>query len=151
MFANGGYRVAPYVLDRLVDRSGQVLRSAKPTLVCPPCDEDAEEQPPHCAVDDPAQIAATDVELEDAEAEATTDAQSADPLSAAPEPTYACANRVLDERNAFIMNSMLQDVVRRGTGRRAWAQIRAQRISAAKPVPPMTRPTPGSAVSTRTS
>lgn len=29
------------------------------------------------------------------------------------------APRVLDERNAFIMRSMLQDVIRRGTGRRA--------------------------------
>lgn len=31
------------------------------------------------------------------------------------------APRVLDERNAFIMRSMLQDVIRRGTGRRALA------------------------------
>ena len=29
------------------------------------------------------------------------------------------APRVVDERNAFIMQSMLRDVVKRGTGRRA--------------------------------
>ncbi len=34
------------------------------------------------------------------------------------------APRVLDERNAFVMRSMLQDVIRRGTGRRALALAR---------------------------
>ena len=36
-------------------------------------------------------------------------------------PPMLAAERVLDERNAFIMDSMLRDVVRRGTGRRALA------------------------------
>ena len=36
-----------------------------------------------------------------------------------PEPEVLLAPRILDERNAYIMNSMLQDVIKRGTGRAA--------------------------------
>ena len=38
-----------------------------------------------------------------------------------PQATRPNANRVLDESHAFIMNSMLRDVVQYGTGRRAKA------------------------------
>jgi penicillin-binding protein 1A len=35
------------------------------------------------------------------------------------EPPVLPATRVIDERNAYIMHTMLQDVIRKGTGRRA--------------------------------
>ena len=41
------------------------------------------------------------------------------PAASSDVPTLLAAERVLDERNAFIMDSMLRDVIRRGTGRRA--------------------------------
>jgi penicillin-binding protein 1A len=65
IFANGGYRVEPYLVQRIVDDRGNVL---------------AQAQPPH----------AGDESL-----------------------------RVIDARNAFIMDSMLHDVVRYGTAARA--------------------------------
>lgn len=65
VFANGGYRVEPYVVSEITDAAGQVLARF-----------DA-----HKAGDD--------------------------------------APRVIDPRNAYLMNSMLQDVVRYGTGARA--------------------------------
>ena len=38
VFANGGYRVDGYFLDRIEDGSGQIVYQAKPTVVCESCD-----------------------------------------------------------------------------------------------------------------
>ena len=65
VFANGGYRVTPYLIDRVVDSRGNVLSKAEPAV----------------AGDG--------------------------------------AERVIDPRNAFIMTTMLRDVVRGGTAARA--------------------------------
>lgn len=65
VFANGGYKVSPYLIAKVTDSDGKVLSEAKP-------DKAGEE-----------------------------------------------ANRVIDERNAFLMNSMLNDVVRFGTANKA--------------------------------
>ncbi len=65
VFATGGYRVEPYVIQRIVDDRGKVLAQAQPV------------------------------------------------------PAGEESIRVLDSRNAFIMDSMLHDVVRYGTAARA--------------------------------
>jgi len=67
VFANGGYRVEPYLIERIVDDRGNLLAQAQPAR-------------------------AGDESL-----------------------------RVIDLRNAFIMNDLMQDVVRYGTGARAGA------------------------------
>ena len=67
VFANGGYKINPYLIAKVTDSDGNVLSQAKPDLA-------GEE-----------------------------------------------ANRVIDERNAFLMNSMLNDVVRFGTANKAMA------------------------------
>ena len=65
VFANGGYRIKPYFVERIVDPRGNLLAQAKP-------------------------------------AKAGVDAE-----------------RVIDPRNAFIMTSLMQDVVKHGTAVRA--------------------------------
>lgn len=65
VFANGGYRVQPYFIERITDASGAVLAESKPALA----GEGAE--------------------------------------------------RVIDPRNAFIVTSLMRDVVKLGTGARA--------------------------------
>ncbi|MFA7504413.1 MAG: penicillin-binding protein 1A [Burkholderiaceae bacterium] len=65
VFANGGYRVEPYVISKITNSAGEVLAAAKPR-------------------------------------------HAGDPH-----------NRAIDPRNAFIMDSMLRDVVRYGTATRA--------------------------------
>ncbi|MDA8382322.1 MAG: penicillin-binding protein 1A [Betaproteobacteria bacterium] len=62
VFANGGYRVTPYFIGRIVDERGQVLFRAKPAYA------------------------------------------------------GAGAPRVISARNAFVMTSLMQSVIRRGTG-----------------------------------
>ncbi len=64
-FANGGYRVNPYLISKVVDASGKILAQANPDL----------------AGDE--------------------------------------SHRIIDERNAFLVDSMLKDVVRYGTAAKA--------------------------------
>ncbi len=65
VFANGGYKVSPYLIAKIIDADGRVLSEVKP--------EKAGDQ----------------------------------------------ANRVIDARNAFIIDSMLKDVVKYGTAAKA--------------------------------
>ncbi len=65
VFANGGYKINPYLISKITDASGKVLSQVIP--------EEAQNE----------------------------------------------ANRVIDERNAFLMDSMLKDVVRFGTATKA--------------------------------
>jgi penicillin-binding protein 1A len=90
VFANGGYRVTPYFIARVEDANHNVLEQAKPAVICRECE--AQGNPP---------------------AAATTGA-AADTTE---QPVYA--PRVLSPETGFLMASMLQDVIRAGTGRGA--------------------------------
>ncbi|WP_413044401.1 penicillin-binding protein 1A [Pseudomonas sp. YJ42] len=103
-FANGGYKIEPYLIERIEDRDGKIIFEANPVRV--------PEQGDTAAKD---------------EAAATAYAQLDTPLAsdsqpARPAPAYA--EQIIDERTAYIMTSMLQDVIKRGTGRRALAMGR---------------------------
>lgn len=100
VFANGGYRVEPHVVDEVRDLAGTRILKASHPVVCEECLADAP---------DAAEAATLDELLGDANGE----------------PPLIPAERVLDERIAYIMNSMLQDVVRRGTAVRARALERS--------------------------
>lgn len=101
VFANGGYKVSPYIVQRIESREGQVLYQANPPSI-PRNEEQVQEQAQ-------AQPAATDAFGND------------DPSQAKTTIEPAAAERVIDARTAYIMTSMLQDVIKRGTGRRALA------------------------------
>ncbi|TWE07635.1 penicillin-binding protein 1A [Pseudomonas sp. AG1028] len=99
-FANGGHKVQPYLIQRIDNRHGDPLFVANPPSV--PNAAKVEVPPPvnEEGVMNPAEAAP-------------------EQLPDAPQP--AEAERILDERTAYIMTSMLQDVIKRGTGRRAMA------------------------------
>ena len=99
VFANGGFKVSPHVVQRIESRDGQVLYQANPPSI--PQNEEQVQTPP--------QPAATDAFGND------------DPSQAKTTIEPAAAERVIDARTAYIMTSMLQDVIKRGTGRRALA------------------------------
>ena len=100
VIANGGYRVAPYLIASVRDMDGEEIYRARPATVCRECGgEDAAEA---------LGAAAADAELS---MEEILNA----PEDAPPPP----AERVIDERVAFIVDSMLKDVIVRGTGTRA--------------------------------
>lgn len=101
VFANGGFKVSPYIVQRIESRDGQVLYQANPPSI-PQNEEQVQAQPQP-------QPAATDAFGND------------DPSQAKTTIEPAAAERVIDARTAYIMTSMLQDVIKRGTGRRALA------------------------------
>ena len=109
VWANGGFYVEPYFIKEITDPQGEVLFSANPAVACLECEQDAAEPPqtetPQAAVIAPA---TADVELQETVVE---------PGAAEPPPVYA--ERVVSYDNVYLTTSMMQDVIKRGTGRRA--------------------------------
>ncbi|NLY13758.1 MAG: penicillin-binding protein 1A [Gammaproteobacteria bacterium] len=89
-FANGGYKVEPYLIERIENRDGQTIFLANPARV------------PTNKTSNNTASSVPEEQLSNTELEP--------PLE---------APRIIDERTAYIMTSMLQDVIKRGTGRRA--------------------------------
>jgi penicillin-binding protein 1A len=102
VFANGGYRVSPYFIERIEDASGQVVWRAAPRRACPQCDPTVAP----AAAEDGGEAPHDD---------AATHGQPA------PLPAAEVAPRVITAQNAYVMDDMMADVIKRGTGRRALA------------------------------
>ncbi len=98
VFANGGYRVEPYFIDRIEDMEGNVIERTTPLRVCPECEEEEKSG------NDP--LVATPEAVEE-------EGEPAEP------PAFLPAERVVPERNVYQITSMMRDVIRYGTGRRA--------------------------------
>jgi len=117
VLANGGYKVEPNIITSVRDITGQVVMEPRYPEVCDEvCMETRSESDPLSS--EPATLEDLFATGETAPApENTTGAAVTDAgvTSAGVIP----APRVIDERNAWIMHSMLQDVIKRGTGRRA--------------------------------
>jgi penicillin-binding protein 1A len=119
VFANGGFQVSPYILDKVIDRNGDIIFQASPATVCNPCVEQEAAQDSQ----------ALDLQLEEllnnlAQESLPDNAkeswevikqalQNTDSASSVP------ATRVIDEQTAFLIDSMLRDVILRGTGVKA--------------------------------
>jgi len=119
VFANGGYRIQPHFIDRIEDPRGNIIYTAPKVVLCDDCDSLFESPLPNEiaaeteeASSEPAVIAGVDPDT----GEINSDFN---PREAVTQLDVVNAPRVIEPRNAFIMNSMMRDVVRRGTGRRA--------------------------------
>lgn len=97
VLANGGYRVEPYIIQRIEGVQSETLFEASPLTVCRDCELPA-AAPEHGA----------ELSMEEIMAGEARQATSLPP-----------APRVMDERVNFIIDSILKDVITRGTGRRA--------------------------------
>src|SRR5580658_3192047 len=103
VFANGGYLVAPYFIDRIEDASGQVVWHATPRRVCEQCD----------GGDSGTAAAGVPLQVSDTTATHGEPAPLLKPEEIAP--------RVISAQNAYVMTDMMADVIRHGTGQRALA------------------------------
>ena len=109
--ANGGHKVQPYVIDAILGPDGTTLYRAEPAVVCDRC---VAEQP----------VVAFDDELSE---EMTLEEMADVILSYMPDATASpelyeginVAPQTISPQNAFLIQDMMRDVVRRGTGRRA--------------------------------
>lgn len=121
VLANGGYLVEPNIISSVQDINGDVVFAPKYPEVCDKACM-AELDSTDLLTGEPATLE----ELFGGAPPSAAAAPSEDPESEDPEigssvedQAIVPAPRVIDERNAYIMHSMLQDVIRRGTGRRA--------------------------------
>jgi penicillin-binding protein 1A len=120
VFANGGYGIKPYVVDAIYDSRGDVVYRANPLVVCPEClaepDDNVIIEPvvdtEDAAEDEQAPEFSPEVFLEN-RPDASTAPELFENVNAAP--------RAISAQNAFLMQDMMRDVIRRGTGRRAMA------------------------------
>lgn len=127
VFANGGFRVEPYLIERIEALDGRILYQATPPTVCRECEQQlaaaeaavSESAMPETEVPAAAgtETAAPEMAAPDAAA-AVSSAESARALPVAPSG-LPIAPRTVNAENIWIMNSMTRDVIRFGTGRRA--------------------------------
>ncbi|MBC7983082.1 MAG: penicillin-binding protein 1A [Candidatus Obscuribacterales bacterium] len=103
VFANGGYRIDPYLIDRIEDADGKLLYAARPKIACRDCGNSAAT-----ATTDSA-MASNDVARWGSnrylDSKETSKALQA-PLAISPQ-------------NAYLMTDIMADVIRRGTATRA--------------------------------
>ncbi|KFN49361.1 hypothetical protein P873_11350 [Arenimonas composti TR7-09 = DSM 18010] len=112
VFANGGYLVEPWFVERVVDRNGVELSRTNPARACAACPGRlAGERRETTVVDGfdfgPASTPAPPVAAGSEDSEAAPAPVVDGPVNLAP--------RAIDERTAFLMRSLMRDVVRRGT------------------------------------
>ena len=95
VFANGGYLVSPYFIDRIIDAGDKVVWQAQPEIACSEaCRKRLTSK--------------------------TTDAgKQKDGGNKPARPAPKFARRVITPQNAWLMTSMMRDVIRYGTGRGA--------------------------------
>jgi penicillin-binding protein 1A len=117
VFANGGYLVDTYGVERIEDEAGQAVYVATPSRACRECIA----RIAGTAASSANSADALSAMLNGAEAPAEQVTETPPPArpDAAPGDEAALAPRVIDERNAFLITSVLRDVVKRGTGRGA--------------------------------
>lgn len=120
-FANGGYKVNPHLIDRIIDFNGHAIYNSTPDTVCHNCDDLGNEM-----LSEEVYNSAND-ELIGFEASALYDQElENDPfdfpfgikslLDILDKNDYPRAKQIISDEVAFIMDSILQDVVKRGTG-----------------------------------
>jgi len=98
VLANGGYRVMPHFIEKIEDSHGNVIYQANPAIVCKECEKQELTKVSIDTATTPIIDAANDVNTE---------------------PAINTAPRVMEEKNNFIVRSILKDVIRLGTGRKA--------------------------------
>ncbi|MEH6449322.1 MAG: penicillin-binding protein 1A [Oleispira sp.] len=114
VLANGGFQIKPYFIERIEVGSEEVPRfDANPMQACLECVIEDE------ATSDNDTTQSRQQEEQALLASITTPLLKA--LIPEPVPAIKLAPRVMDARTHFIMNNMLQDVIKRGTGKRALA------------------------------
>jgi penicillin-binding protein 1A len=98
-FANGGYQVSPYIIDRVENGKGEVVYQANPKTVCPTCTSNE-----NISEDDSNKTPGVNEE-----ATLPNDQNINKPIT-------NIASRVITPQVAFLVTQGMQEVVRTGTG-----------------------------------
>ena len=103
-FANGGFKVSSYYLDRIEDASGKVLQQADPAIACPQCGRATDAPTPRSAAAGAPHAGTRD--------EAFHDGKTMIPVK-------NLAPQIISPQVAYLLADMMKDVIRHGTGQRA--------------------------------
>jgi penicillin-binding protein 1A len=118
VFANGGYLVTPQFIRRISDPQGNIVFETLPSVICEDCEEEAESESEIQVVEivepefRPLDISSGEKKLDD---DAIFGSKEAPSL----QTEGMLAQQVITPQNAYLVRSMMMDVVRRGTGVRA--------------------------------
>jgi penicillin-binding protein 1A len=106
-FANGGFRIKPYIVERIVDATDKVVYESQPAVVCYECERDVGGRADSLSLLPSSNSAAF--------------LQAADTARAARSmlPPERLAARGISAQNAWLLSDMMHDVVQRGTAQRA--------------------------------
>jgi len=113
--ANGGYKVSAYYIDTIRDANNTIIYQHKPTKVCTECllDNTEEAKP----------VSPLEASMAFFETEELNQPQVPNSAEQA-QMDYSPAPRVMNEQLWYIVRSMMSDVIKKGTGRRARAMGR---------------------------
>ena len=132
-FANGGYLVEPYLIDRIEDVYGNILFQANPARVpevlstAEPETQPEEQSPQQLELEEiEKELEQLDLEQwvstensDDSSVDTPLDTETAQEELPLDKPEPRIAERIIEPRVAYIMDSILKDVIRKGTGRKA--------------------------------
>jgi penicillin-binding protein 1A len=128
VFANGGYLVRPYFISEIDDRDGKPVYKANPARACRDCQERLlDNSPPGPPPADQASPSGAALATAGTSAPAPTGSNGAVGGAVLPADTHAggqppvLAPHVIDVRNDYLITSLMQDVIKRGTGSAARA------------------------------
>lgn len=107
-FANSGYHIRPWLIDRIVDSDDKIIWKAPDIILC--------DQPADSEGDCPMQLENLPEDIDSGGELAALKPQQ-DPSDVPPQYRY----RTLNKQVAWLMYSIMQDVINHGTGRRALA------------------------------
>jgi len=103
-FANGGFKVGSYYLDRIEDASGKVIQQASPAVACAQCGRATDAPTPRSVGGGAARGGAQDEAYHDGKTMI---------------PTKNLAPQIISPQIAYLLADMMADVIKRGTGQRA--------------------------------
>jgi penicillin-binding protein 1A len=118
-FANGGFHVSSYYIDRILDAGGKALFQAEPQVACPECGRTPD--PPTVLPAASAQPALRSGAVGGARAGRESQLDQGQPDGKSLIPGKDLAPQILKPQIAYLISDMLTDVIKHGTGQRALA------------------------------
>lgn len=123
VFANGGFLVEPVLIDRILDSSGGLVYSSPIPRLCDPCEQTAEStseaEEAELSVAEPLKPELRPLDLSRPQAGLDPSLAAGQQAPIRIESKAVTAPRVITEQNAYLIRSMMMDVIRRGTGAKA--------------------------------
>lgn len=127
VFANGGYKIEPYIIETIRDSENRVVYRNDTPIVCERCEINlsiSEMNVDLIQIHNDEQLFVLQQMAEIADVY-KPDAKTSPTLF----ENINLANRIMSKENAYLIQDMLKDVIRRGTGVRANRELRRRDLS----------------------